>query len=132
LKTLVNAKTFIHDTLQKKEISTPVMEMFKFKIKSDGTLDKLKTRLVVRGDLQRKSISEDTWSPTASFRALKMFLAHACKCKVRVKQLDFVGAFLQANVRARIFVTIPEIFGILFPEYSSYCGIPLRLGNPHF
>jgi hypothetical protein len=74
-----------------------------------GTLDKLKTRLVVRGDLQSKIISEDTWSPTASFRALKMFLALACKCKVRVKHLDFVGAFLQANIRARIFVTIPKI-----------------------
>jgi hypothetical protein len=75
-------------------------EIFKVKIKSDGTLEKLKTRLVVRGDLQSKTISEDTWSPTASFRVLKFFLAHACKCKVRVKQLDFVGAFLRANVRA--------------------------------
>jgi hypothetical protein len=105
------------------------MEIFNVKIKSDGSLDKLKTRLVVRGDLQSKTISEDTWSPTASFRALKMFLAHACKCKVRVKQLGFAGAFLQANVRARIFVIIPKIFGIIFPEYSNYCGIPLRLGK---
>jgi len=58
-----------------------------------------------------------------------MFLAHTCKCKLRVKQLDVVGAFLQANVRARLFVTIPKIFGILFPEYSEYCGITLRLAK---
>ena len=127
LKTLVDAKTFIQDTLEPGETSTPVMEIFKVKIKSDSSLDKLKTRLVVRGDMQSKSLTEDTWPPTASFRALKMFLAHACKCKLRVKQLDFVGAFLQANVRASIFVTIPKIFVILlFPEYSVYCGIPLR------
>jgi hypothetical protein len=129
LKTLVDSKTFIQDTLEPGETSTPVIEIFKVKIKSDGSLDKLKTRLVVTGDLQNKSLTEDTWSLTASFRALKMFLAHACKCKLRVKQLDFVGAFLQANVRARIFVTIPKIFGILFPEYSAYCGIPLRLAK---
>jgi hypothetical protein len=126
---LINAKTFIHDEMQEGETSTPVMEIFKVKMKSDGSLDELKTRLVVRGDLQSKTISEDTWSPTASFRSLKMFLAHACKNKLRVKQLDFIGAFLQANIRARIFVTIPKIFGILFPEYSEYCGIPLRLGK---
>lgn len=129
MKTLIDAKTFIHDEMQEGETSTPVMEIFKVKIKSDGSLDKLKTRLVVRRDLQSKIISEDTWSPTASFRSLKMFLAHACKNKLRVKQLDFIGAFLQANVRARIFVTIPKIFGILFPEYSEYCGVPLRLGK---
>jgi len=55
LKTLVDAKTFIQDTLEPGETSTPVMEIFKVKIKSDGFLDKLKTRLVVRGDLQNKS-----------------------------------------------------------------------------
>jgi hypothetical protein len=44
-----------------------------------------------------------------------------------VKQLDFIGAFLQANTRSWIFVTIPAVFGILFPEYKAYCGIPLRL-----
>jgi hypothetical protein len=57
--------------------STLVMEIFKVEIQNDGTLDKLKTRMVVRGDLQDKNISEDKWSPIASFRTLKMFLAHA-------------------------------------------------------
>jgi len=68
------------------ETSTPVMEIFKVKVKSDGSLDKLKTRLVVRGDLRDKHITEDKWSPTASFRSLKMFLAHASRLKTRVKQ----------------------------------------------
>jgi transposase InsO family protein len=52
---------------------TPFMETFKVKVKSDGSLDKLKTQLVVRGNLQDKNISEDKWSPTASFCSLKMF-----------------------------------------------------------
>ncbi len=56
-----------------------------------------------------------------------MFLAHACQIKARVKQLDFVGAFLQAKMRTRMFVTIPKIYGTLFPEYSRYCGVPVRL-----
>jgi hypothetical protein len=40
---------------------------------------------------------EDKCSPTASFWALKMFLAHAARLKVHVKQLDFAGAFPQAK-----------------------------------
>jgi hypothetical protein len=59
------------------------METFKVKVKSDGSLDKLKCRLVVRGDLQDKNITEDKWSPTASFRSLKMFLAHASRIKAQ-------------------------------------------------
>jgi hypothetical protein len=127
IKTLIEAGTFVHDNLKEGEVSTPVMETFKVKVKSDGLLDKLKARLVVRGDLQDKNITEDKWSPTASFRSLKMFLGHACRIKARVKQFDFVGAFLQAKMRSRMFVTIPKIYGILFPEYAEYCGIPVRL-----
>ncbi len=67
-------------------------------------MDKLKARTVVRGDLQNKEISEDKWSPTASMRAMKIFLAHAAQLKVRVKQVDFVGAFLKAKEQSRVFV----------------------------
>jgi hypothetical protein len=127
LKTLIDSGMLVHWNMKDGEISTPVMETFKMKVKSDGLLDKLKARLVVRGDLQDKNITEDKWLPTASFRSLKMFLGHASRIKARVKQLDFVGAFLQAKMRTRIFVTIPKINGILFPEHAEYCGIPVRL-----
>ena len=43
-----------------------------------------------------------------------------------MKQLDFVGAFLQAKMRTRMFVTIPKIFGTLFPEYAT-TGRPVWL-----
>jgi hypothetical protein len=127
LKALIDAKTFAKDTMNPGEKSTPVREIFKVKIQSNSSLDKLKTRIVVRGDLQDKSISEDKWSPTASFRSLKMFLAHASCLKVRVRQLDFIGAFLQAKMQTRMFVTIPQIYGILFPEYAEFWGTLVRL-----
>jgi hypothetical protein len=71
LKTLVDSGTFQEDTPHSGETSTPVMEIFKVKVKGNGSLDKLKTQLVVMGDLQDKNITEDKWSPTASFRSLK-------------------------------------------------------------
>ena len=42
-------------------------------------------------------------------------------------QLDYVGAFLQAQVRGRIFVKLPAHYAILCPEYAQYCRHPLRL-----
>ena len=66
------------------------MDSYKAKIQSDGSLDKLKLRIVVRGDLQNKEMVEDTCSPTASMRNLKDFLSDTSKHKVRVHQLDFI------------------------------------------
>jgi|NOAtaT_6_FD_contig_31_925753_length_689_multi_3_in_0_out_0_1 hypothetical protein len=59
LKTLVDSNTFQEDTMHSGETSTPVMEIFKVKVKKDNSLDKLKTRLVVRGELHNKNITED-------------------------------------------------------------------------
>jgi len=129
LKTMVDSGTFVFDEMKEGETSTPKMEIFKVKMKSDGSLNKLKTRLVLRGDLQNGQLLENKWSPTASFGSLKMFMVHAGHLKCRVKQLDFIGAFLQANTRSRIFVTIPAIFGILFLEYKKYCGQAVRLAK---
>jgi len=126
-KTLIDNNTFVHDTPRPGEVVTPIMETFRVKILSDGSLDKLKTRIVVRGDLQSKTQTEDKWSPTASFQALKMFLGYASRVKARVKQLDFVRAFLQAKTRSRVFISIPLIYRILFPEYKEFCGKPIRL-----
>jgi hypothetical protein len=47
LKILVDAHTFMFDTLSERDISVPVMEIFEVKINSHGSLDKLKTHLVV-------------------------------------------------------------------------------------
>ena len=99
------------------------------KIQSDGSLDKLKLRIVVRGDLKNKELVGDTWSPTASMRTLKYFLADATKHKERVHQLDFIGAFLQAKVKNRVFVKLDIRYTEYCPEYAKYFGRALRLFN---
>ena len=105
----------------------PILEDNRVKILEDGSLDKLKNRLVVRGDIQKKMLDLLTWAPTASHHVLKLFLAYAAILQVQVDQLDFVGAFLQANMRSEVWVHLPYVFGTLFPEYKEYCGIPLLL-----
>ena len=95
---------------------TPCMYVYKSKIQSDGILDKLKLRIVVRGDFQNKEMVGDTWSPTESMRTLKYFLADAAKNRARVHQLDFIGAFLQAKVKNRMFVKLDMRYADYFPE----------------
>ena len=106
---------------------TPCMDVYKAKIQSDGSLDKLKLRIVVRVDLQYKEMIGDTWSPTAYMRTLKYFISDAAKHKVRVHQLSFIGAFLQANVKNRVFVTLNIRYADDFPGYSQYFGRSLKL-----
>ena len=50
-------------------------------IQFDGSLDKLKFIIVVRGDLQNKEIIGYTWYPTASMRAMKYLLSYYSKQK---------------------------------------------------
>jgi hypothetical protein len=52
IKTLIDAKAFALENPKDGEPVIPTMETNKVKIISDGSLDKLKCRIVVRGDLQ--------------------------------------------------------------------------------
>ena len=60
------------------------MDVYTAKIQSNGSIDKVKSRIMVRGDLLNKETVGDTWSPTSSMRTLKYFLADAAKYKTRV------------------------------------------------
>ena len=86
------------------------MDIYKAKIQSDESLDKLKLRILVRGDLQNKEIVGDTWSPTASMRTLKYFFSGATKHKTIVHQLYFIGAFLQEKLKNKVFVNLDSIY----------------------
>ena len=54
IKNLINNQTFMIKDPKDGEPVTPCMDVCKAKIQSDGILDKLKLRIVVRGDLQNK------------------------------------------------------------------------------
>ena len=58
---------------------------------------------------------------------LEYLLADVAKNKARVHQLDFIGAFLQAKVKNRVFVKLDIRYTDYFPEYEKYFGRALRL-----
>ena len=119
INNLINNQTSLIEYQNEGEPVNPCMDVYKAKIQSDGSLDKLTLGIVVRGDLQNKEIVGDTWSPTASMRTLKYFLADAAKHKARVHILYFIGAFLQAKVKNRVFVKLDMRYRDYFPEYAK-------------
>ena len=127
IKNIINNQTFMIEDPKDGEPVTPCIYIYKAKIQSDGSLDKLKLRIVVRGDLKNKEMVGDTWSPTASMRTLNYFLEDAAKHKARVYQIDFIGALLQAKVKNRVFVILNMRYADYFPEYSQYFGRALKL-----
>ena len=69
---------------------------------------------MVRGDLHNKNLIGDTWSPIASKRTFRYLLADTINNKARVHQLDFIGAFLQAKFKNRVFVKVDSIYAGIF------------------
>ena len=84
IKNLINNRTFIVEDPEKYEPVTPFMDVYKAKIQSYGSLNKLKLIIVVRGYIQNKELVGDHWSPTAYMSTLKYFLVDAAKHKSRV------------------------------------------------
>ena len=56
-------------------------------------------------------------------------MSDATKHKGRVRQLDFIGAFLQAKVKNRVFLKLDSRYVDYSTEYSKYFGRALRLLN---
>ena len=71
IKNIINNQNFLVQYPGKGQPVTPCMDVHKAKIQSDGSLDHLKLRIVVRGNLQNKELVGDTWSPTSSMMTLK-------------------------------------------------------------
>ena len=84
---------------RKEKPVTLCIYLYKAKIRSDGSFVKLRLIIVVIGDLKNKEFIGDTWFPTASMRTLKDFFAGYSNNKSRVHQLDFIGSFVQGNVK---------------------------------
>ena len=62
------------DNLEEGYPVTPFMDIYKAKIQSNGSLDNLKLKIVVRGDFQNNEMIGDTWFPKSSMGNLKYFL----------------------------------------------------------
>ena len=78
---------------------TRFIDVNKSNIKSDGSIDKLKLRIGLRGDLKNKEMIGYTWAPTSSMRTLKYFLAYASK-KTNCTSIEFYWIIYTVQCKA--------------------------------
>ncbi|GJX29094.1 putative RNA-directed DNA polymerase [Tanacetum coccineum] len=85
--------------------------IFKNKMKADGTIDKYKARLVIKGYRQREGLDYfDTYSPVTRITSIRMVLAIAALRNLEVHQMDVKTAFLNGDLEEEIYMNQPEGF----------------------
>ncbi|CAI7872519.1 unnamed protein product [Closterium sp. NIES-53] len=83
--------------------------VFRVKTKADGTIDKFKSRWVVRGfDQEQGRDFTETFAPVSRHTSLQILLAIAAMNRKKLRQIDVANAFLYAPVDAEIFVELPH------------------------
>jgi len=90
--------------------------VFKVKYNRDGSIDKYKTRLTLKGYTQRRGIDfNQTFAPVVRQTSLRIMLSLVCQHKLSLKEFDVSGAFLTA---------------FLEPEYAIYMSPPPGMKLP--
>nr|GFA44959.1 retrovirus-related Pol polyprotein from transposon TNT 1-94 [Tanacetum cinerariifolium] len=86
------------------------IEIYKVKQDELGGILKNKARLVARGYCQKEGIDfEDSFAPVARLEAIRI-LAFAAHMNMVVYQMDVKTAFLNGNLREKIYVSQPDGF----------------------
>jgi hypothetical protein len=99
---------------------------YKEKFKVDGSLDKLKARMVAQGQLVDKSTLGDISAPTPGLEAIFLMHALAAQLGYRVAVMDIPSAFLHSQLpedqRLPMIISKDEtaIIVKLKPEWSKY------------
>ena len=85
--------------------------VFKRKRKLDGSIDKYKARLVIKGYKQTEGLDYyDTYSPMTRINSIRMVLVISTLRNCEVHQMDVKTAFLNGDLDEEIYMEKPEGF----------------------
>lgn len=83
--------------------------MYKVKLNSDGSLERHKARLVIRGNHQKPGIDfNETFSPVIKMSTIRSIIALAASRKWDLFQLDINNAFLHGDFHEEVFMKVPD------------------------
>lgn len=95
--------------------------MFRAKQNADGTLNKLKARLVVKGFSQEYGIDYfETFAPVARLDTIRLLVALATQRQWKIHQLDVNSAFLNSYFDEEIHVEQRDDFKVVGEEDKVY------------
>ena len=79
--------------------------VLKIKQKVDGSIDKLKVRLVAKGFTQKEGADyEETFSPVVRFSSVRMNLSIVAHMDLELHQMDVKTAFLNGDLEEEIYM----------------------------
>jgi hypothetical protein len=108
---LVNKGTWSLTKLPDKRKLIATTWVFKRKIGSDGRVERYKARLCAKGFTQVQGLDYDqTFSPVAQYRSLRILLALAATFDLELHQLDVVSAFLNGPIDHELYMAQPDGF----------------------
>jgi len=85
--------------------------IFKEKQKADGSIDKYKARLVVKGFRQKEDLDYfDTYSPVTRITSIRVLIAIASILNLEIHLMDVKTAFLNGELEKEIYIEQPEGF----------------------
>lgn len=91
--------------------------VFRVKVKADGSLDKLKARLVARGFEQMAGVDySKTFSPVIKFSTIRLVIALAATQDIH--RVDINNAFLNGDLAEPIYMT--QSRGFEDPKFPSH------------
>lgn len=95
--------------------------VYKTKFNEDGSIQKHKARLVVKGYSQQSGIDfNETYAPVVRMETIRSVLALAAQFKLSVYQLDVKSAFLNGELEEEVYVEQPQGYVIEGKEDKVY------------
>jgi hypothetical protein len=81
--------------------------VYVYKFDKHGRFLKTKAQLVVQGDQQAKSLTENTYAATLAGRSFRTIIAIAARFDLELIQYDAVNAFVNAKLEEDVFIKMP-------------------------